>query len=70
MNEVVDRILSTYQLMRPLDAEQVAVSRLRIARYVETLASAGQQDDEQLAVYGLEYLTELNEGADPRFTGC
>jgi len=70
MNVVVERILNTYQLMRPLDAERVADSRQRISRYVETLASAGQRDDEQLAIYGLAYLTELLEGADPRFTGC
>jgi hypothetical protein len=27
-------------------------------------------DAEQLAIYGLAYLTELHEGYDPRFTGC
>jgi hypothetical protein len=70
MNVVVERILNTYQLMRPLDPERAADSRQRISRYVETLASAGQRDDEQLAIYGLAYLTELLEGADPRFTGC
>ena len=70
MNDVVERILSTYQSMRPLDAERVADSRQRISRYIESLASAGQRDDEQLTIYGLAYLTELNEGPDPRFTGC
>jgi hypothetical protein len=70
MNDVVERILKTYQSMRPLNAEQAADSRQRISRYIESLASAGQRDDEQLAVYGLAYLTELHEGPDPRFTGC
>jgi glycerol-3-phosphate dehydrogenase len=70
MKDVVELILSTYQSMRPLDAELAADSRQRISRYIETLASAGQRDAEQLTIYGLAYLTELREGQDPRFTGC
>ena len=70
MDDVVERILKTYQSMRPLDAQRAADSRQRISRYIESLASAGQRDDEQLTIYGLAYLTELVEGADPRFTGC
>jgi hypothetical protein len=70
MNDVIDRILSTYQLMRPLDPDHVSDSRQRITRYIESLASAGQSDAQQLAVYGLAYLKELHEERDPRFTGC
>jgi hypothetical protein len=70
MNDVVDRILNTYQLVRPLDAERAADSRRKITRYIESLTSAGQSDAQQLAVYGLAYLKELHEGRDPRFTGC
>ena len=70
MIDVVERILSTFQLMCPLDAERTADSRQKISRYVESLSSAGQRDAEQLAIYGLAYLTELHEGHDPRFTGC
>jgi hypothetical protein len=70
MNDMVDRILNTYQLMRPLDPDRVSDSRRKITRYIESLASAGQSDAEQLAVYGLAYLKELPEGQDPRFTGC
>jgi hypothetical protein len=70
MNDLVDRILSTYQLMRPLDPDRVSDSRQRITRYIESLASAGQSDAQQLAVYGLAYLKELHEEPDPRFTGC
>ena len=70
MKDVVDRILSTYQLMRPLNAERVADSRLKITRYIESLASAGKNDAQELAEYGLVYLKELHEGRDPRFTGC
>jgi hypothetical protein len=70
MNDLVDRILSTYQLMRPLDPNRVSDSRQRITRYIESLASAGQSDAQQLAVYGLAYLKELHEERDPRVTGC
>ncbi len=65
-----NRILSIYQLMRPLDPDRVSDSRQRITRYIESLASAGQSDAQQLAVYGLAYLKELHEERDPRFTGC
>jgi hypothetical protein len=70
MNDVVDRILNTYQLRRPLNAESVADSRRKITRYIESLASAGHSDAQELAKYGLAYLKELHEGRDPRFTGC
>jgi hypothetical protein len=32
MNEVVDRILNSYELMRPLSAERVADSRQKVSR--------------------------------------
>ena len=69
MNDLIDRILNTYQLMRPLDADRVSDSRQKITRYIESLASAGG-DAQQLAEYGLAYSKELHEGPDPRFTGC
>jgi hypothetical protein len=70
MNDVVDRILNDYQLTRPLDAERLADSRRKISGYLESLATAGQRDAKQLAIFGLAYLKELHEGRDPRFTGC
>ncbi len=70
MKEVVDGVLYTYGLTRKLDAARLADSRAKITGYIETLASAGQRDSEQLALYGLAYLEELHEGRDPRFTGC
>jgi len=70
MNEVVDRILLTYQLMRNVDAEQIASSRQKIASYVQKIDSAGKFNAQQLAMYGLAYMKELHEGTDPRFTGC
>ena len=70
MDEVVDRVLSTYGLDRELDPAQVAQSREKVTRYIDKLASAGQNDSHQLAVYALAYLKELHEGPDSRFTGC
>ena len=70
MNDLVDRILTSYQLARALDGELVADSRQKITGYMESLAAAGQRDAEQLTMYGLAYLKELHEGRDLRFTGC
>lgn len=70
MKDVVEGILTAYQSVRPLDPESVDHSRRKISRYLESLASAGQRDAKQLTIYGLAYLAELNEGRDPRFTGC
>jgi hypothetical protein len=70
MDEVVDRALSTYGLDRELDPAQVAQSREKVTQYIDKLASAGQNDSHQLAVYALAYLKELHEGPDSRFTGC
>jgi hypothetical protein len=70
MNEIADRALDTYELIGELDAARVALSRDRVIRYIEKLASAGHNDTHQLAEYALAYLKELHEGPDPRFTGC
>jgi DNA mismatch repair ATPase MutS len=70
MNDLVERILNSYQSMRPLDDELIADSRKKIRRYLENLASAGQRDAKLLTLYGLAYLKELHEGRDPKFTGC
>jgi hypothetical protein len=70
MNNLVDQILHTYQLMRKIDSLEVEKSREKIAAYLETLNSAGQFDAQQQMMYGLAFLKELHEGSDPRFTGC
>jgi hypothetical protein len=70
MDEVVERVLKRYALMRTFDEVRVAESREKISRYIEKLTAAGQKDTHQLTVYGLAYLKELHEGRDPRFTGC
>ncbi len=61
MNDLVDRILNTYQLMRPSEADRVSDSRQKVTRYIESLASAGQSDAQRLVEYGLAYLKELHE---------
>jgi hypothetical protein len=70
MMEIVDRVLEIYQTTAKLDSERAAHSRKKIIGYIETLASAGQRDTNELAVYAMAYLKELHEGPDRRFTGC
>jgi len=70
MNDVIERVISTYSLLRPLDTPQLDESRRKIGRYLEKLTAAGQTDTHQLAVFGLAYLKELHEGPNPRYTGC
>jgi hypothetical protein len=62
MNDLVDRILTAYQLTRAPDGELVADSRRKITGYIESLVATGQRDAKQLTVYGLAYLKELHEG--------
>ena len=70
MNEVIDRVLATYSLMRPLKPSEIVASREKIGGYLTKLTAAGQTDVHELAVFGLAYLKELHEGPDPRFSGC
>ncbi|MEA2911115.1 MAG: hypothetical protein QOJ15_3196 [Bradyrhizobium sp.] len=70
MDELVDRVLRKYALIRTLDDTRAAEAKVKISRYIQTLAAAGQKDRHKLTVYGLAYLKEWHEGTDPRFTGC
>ena len=69
MNDLVNQILQTYQLMRKSDADCIEASREKISRYIEKLDGAGF-DAHQLTMYGLAYLKEVHEGIDARFSGC
>jgi len=62
--------LGTYELTSKMDAAELARSRDRIARYLDKLISAGQDDPHRLTEYARAYLKEMYEGPDPRFTGC
>ena len=70
MDDLVERILLTYQLFRNIDADRIEASREKITGYIEKLNGARQFDAHQLTMYGLAYLKELHEGTDSRFTGC
>ena len=70
MEQVVERILMSYRSGRANDVAQEAGRKEKVARYLETLASAGQRDAELLMFYGLAYLKELHEGKDARYSGC
>ncbi len=64
MSEIVDCILRKSG-RSDLDAQ----SRAKIVRYLETLRSAGNRDEQQLATFGLAYLEQLFN-PDPRYSGC
>ena len=64
MSEIVDSILKTSGRI-DLDAQ----SRAKIIRYLETLKSAGNRDEKQLATFVLAYLEQLLN-PDPRYSGC
>jgi hypothetical protein len=70
MDDVVDRILLSYQLMRKMDADRVEASREKITAYIAKLNIARQFDAHQLTMYGLAYLKEVHEGRDKRYSGC
>jgi hypothetical protein len=70
VQEIVERALGTYELTSKMDAAELARSRDRIARYLDKLISAGQDDPHRLTEYARAYLKEMYEGPDPRFTGC
>jgi len=64
MIEIMDGILRASG-RSDLDAH----SRAKILRYLETLKSAGNRDEQQLTTFGLAYLDQLFN-PDPRYTGC
>jgi hypothetical protein len=64
MSEILDCILRTSGRSE-LDAQ----SRAKIIRYLETLRSAGNRDEQQLTIFGLAYLDQLFN-PDPRYSGC
>jgi hypothetical protein len=69
MREIIEQAFKGYELTDAMDAAQVALSRERVTRYIDSLISAGQRDPLRLAEYARAYLKEMLEGPDPRFTG-
>jgi len=70
MDDVIDRVLSTFAMMRNVDTGQLAESRPKLESYIDTLTSAGQRDEQRLAVYGLAYMRELHDGPTDGASGC
>jgi hypothetical protein len=70
VEQVIDRIISTFGMMRSLNEETLTQSREVLTSYIEKLSSAGETDAQRLAVFGLAYLRELHDGRSEKFTGC
>lgn len=70
MDELIDRVMSIFVLMRDMSDEEHARARERLGVYMETLHAAGRTDPSELSVYGLAYLREFQDGPAPQFTGC
>lgn len=70
MDEVIDRVIHTFGMMRNLSEDALNDARESLRSYIETLSSAGETDPPRLAVCGLAYLRNRQDGASPKFTGC
>ncbi len=70
MNEVIDRVIHTFGMMRNLSEDALLEARESLVSYIETLTSAGETDPQRLAVCGLAYLRNRHDGSSPKFTGC
>ena len=70
LNEVIDRVIHTFGMMRNLSEDTLKEARESLSTYVETLSSAGETDPQRLAVFGLAYLRNRQDGPPPGFTGC
>ena len=66
----VDRVMASYESSPALESLERETIRVKVGQYLEKLSSAGHSDEEELAFFGLAYLRILNEGPDPRYTGC
>lgn len=64
MNEVIDRVMTTFAMMRSVDHAQLEASRIKLTDYIDKLASEGQHDAQRLAVQGLAYMRELHEAPE------
>lgn len=70
LNEVIDRVIHTFGMMRNLSEDALQDARDSVRDYIETLSSAGETDPQRLAVFGLAFLRDRHEGVSPKFTGC
>lgn len=70
MNDVIDRVMHTFGMMRNLSEDALNESRESLGSYFKTLSSAGEMDPQRLAVCGLVYLRNRHDGSSAKFTGC
>ena len=70
MDDAVDRVMASYEMLPPLEPMGREEIRTKASQYLAKLSSATNFNDDELAFYGLAYLRILNEGPDPRYTGC
>jgi len=70
LEEVLDRIIHTFGMMRNLDEEELKEARESLDTYIGTLSSAGETDPQRLTVCGLTYLRNRDEAPSAKFTGC
>lgn len=70
LNEVIDRVIHTFGMMRNLSEDALNEARESLCTYIDTLSSAGETDPQRLAVCGLAYLRNRQDGTSPKFTGC
>ena len=70
MDDVVERVIHTFGMMRNLSEQALADARESVVSYIDMLSSAGETDPQRLTVCGLAYLREQHDGSVPGFTGC
>ncbi len=70
MDDVIDRVLNTFAMMRSVDEATIEQAKPKLQSYLDTLTSAGQNDEQRLAVYGLAYMRELHDGPADGASGC
>ena len=70
MDDAVDRVMASYEMLQALESMEREEIRTKVSQYLAKLSSATNSNDEQLTFYGLAYLRSLKEGPDSRYTGC
>ncbi|GAA3855963.1 hypothetical protein AFIC_002183 [[Pseudomonas] carboxydohydrogena] len=63
MDDVIDRVMTTFAMMRSVDQAELEASRIKLTDYLDKLTAEGQHDGQRLAVQGLAYMRELHEAS-------
>ncbi len=72
MQDAIDRIMRTYEMMVNRSSDANDEARTKVSNYIQTLFDGGERDPHRLTVCGLTYLRELDGSNDPvkaGFTG-